>query len=245
MRMAGCRWLRIGAVVLLVAGAIAGCENPLDPINKSDKIQGLAYVDFSSTWDRWDSDPEYDGVSITMNYFNEFGNSLSFHDKPHKIVIEFWTSRDTTKETTATTTGLIGRNGFVTAKLRSAVTSPFSTAGLIIQDKLWYSKTVEYSNSADQIRIPIEAYSSLLPPCPVETTTTTPTTTTTTTTGTTGTTGTTATTTTPPAPTSCEAKGFMVLRVFPPQEFPRPELVVAQQDIIFFKPVVAQSTPNP
>ena len=29
-------------------------------------------------------------MQITMSYFNEFGDSLSFHDKPHKITIEFW-----------------------------------------------------------------------------------------------------------------------------------------------------------
>lgn len=246
MRTAGFKWMRYGAIALLATGVIAGCENPLDPINKSEKIEGLSFIDVSATWDRWDSDPEYDGVSISVDYFNELGSGLSFHDKPHKVVIEFWTSKDTSKEesttsttTTSTTTSASTSGGLIrlgkswTAGARNAARPSFTAAGLLIQEKLWFTKTIQFSDSDDAIRIPIEAYSRNLPPCEIVATAA-PTTTT--------------TTTTEPetaAPTTCESKGFLVVRVFPPQDFPRPELVVAQSDVTFFKPVVEENAPNP
>ena len=58
MRLAGLRSSLFGAVALLLAGAVAGCDNPFDPLNKSDKIQGLTYFDFAATQEHWDSDPE-------------------------------------------------------------------------------------------------------------------------------------------------------------------------------------------
>ncbi len=79
--------------LLLVSMGLAACTNPFDPLTTSDSIRGLSYIDFSLIWDRWDSDPEGDGISVTVEYFNEFGDSLEFHDKPHKVVIEFWTEK--------------------------------------------------------------------------------------------------------------------------------------------------------
>ena len=32
-------------------------------------------------------------ISLSIEYFNEFGDSLSFHDKPHRVVIEFYTQK--------------------------------------------------------------------------------------------------------------------------------------------------------
>src|SRR5512145_538643 len=95
MRPAGLKKLLLVAVALVMAGAFPACDNPFDPLNTSDKIQGLAYFDFSATQEHWDSDPEWDGLQITMSYFNEFGDQLNFHDKPHKIEIEIYTE-DTT-----------------------------------------------------------------------------------------------------------------------------------------------------
>ena len=89
MRLAGLRSLLFLVVAIAVAGAIAGCDNPFDPLKSSDKIQGLSYFDFSATQEHWDSDPEWDGLQITLNYYNEFGDTLSFHDKSHKITDRF------------------------------------------------------------------------------------------------------------------------------------------------------------
>src|SRR5512137_353909 len=96
MRFAGRRlsWV-LGAFALLAVAALGGCENPFDPLDKSDEIKGLSYVDFSLTWDRWDSDPEYDGVVVGIDYYNEFNDALSFHDKPHQVVFEFYTQKVT------------------------------------------------------------------------------------------------------------------------------------------------------
>jgi len=116
-----------------MAGGVAGCDNPFDPLNTSVKIQGLTYFDFSATQEHWDSDPEWDGLQISMDYSNEFGDALSFHDKPHKIEIEFW----------------------------SEVSDPGPPA-ITALGSLLASKTVEFSNSDDVIRIPIEFYAGAL-----------------------------------------------------------------------------------
>jgi hypothetical protein len=194
MRLAGLRSLLFGAVALLLVGTFAGCENPLDPLNKSEEISGLSYIDVAATWDRWDSDPQYDGVLLDMSYFNEFGDTLAFHDKPHSIVIEFWSQQDTGLDTDP------------------------PGPSFLVQDELLFSKTVEFSNADDSIRVPVEAYLSSIPsdlfldPNGVPLT---------------------------------EVKGFLVVRVFPPLAVPRTELLVALPDTIFFKPEVAQDTPNP
>jgi hypothetical protein len=160
-----------GAMALLMAVAFAGCENPFDPLDKSDKIEGLTYVDFTAALERWDSDPQMDGLLVTLSYSNEFGDSLAFHDKPHKVVIEFWTQKDKNE----------GEEGSST---------------YYIKDQLFFSKTIEFSNSDDDIRIPIEAYYSSIPADLF------------------GTDG--------------IAAGMVIVRVFPPQEYPRRELIVAQ-----------------
>jgi len=178
-------WL-FGALALLAVATLGGCQNPLDPIDKSDKIQGLSFIDFASTWDRWDADAQFDGVVVSLDYYNEFGDSLAFHDKSHSVVIEMWSQQD------------IG-----------TLESTF-----LAKDRLLFSRTIEFSNSDDDIRIPIEAYEQAIRDAGIA------------------------------DETTGEMKGFMVVRVFPPQEFPRPELMVAQPDITFFKPEVAEDTPN-
>ena len=129
-------------VSLFAAFTFAACENPFDPLDTSSEIRGLTYIDFGVTWDRWDSDPEYDGVSVTIEYFNEFGDSLAFHSKAHDIVIEFYT------QTPAYT-----------------ITNPetdTTTPGPLTFDSLFFSYPATISNSDDVIRIPIEAYGDAL-----------------------------------------------------------------------------------
>lgn len=196
MRPSGLRSLLFGAFVLLVAGALAGCENPFDPLDKSDKIQGLSYVEAGTTWEAWDSDPEADGVVIELTYKNEFGDTLDFHDKPHEVVIEFWTQKDI---------------GSIETEIDGEVTT---SPAHLIQDELFFSKTIDYENSEDTIRIPVEAYEDSIP----ETAFTT---------------------------VGADAdQVFVVVRVFPPQEFPREELYIAESDVLIFKPVVAEGTQN-
>ena len=127
MRLAGLKSLLLLGGVIVIAGAVAGCDNPLNPLKSSDKIQGLTYFDFAASQEHWDSDPEWDGLQITLNYYNEFGDTLSFHDKSHKVQIDFWSE--------------------------DADGKPAS---------LLTSKTVEFSNSDDFIRIPIEYYGGFL-----------------------------------------------------------------------------------
>lgn len=137
MRLAGRRMLLV-AVLAMAALAAAGCENPLDPIDKSEKIKGLSYVDFSIAWERWDSDPLYDGLEISMSYYNEFGDALDFHDKPHTVVIEFYTQKP------------------------APGADPTASDPPMTYDELFFSKSLTYSNSSDVIRIPIEAYQALM-----------------------------------------------------------------------------------
>jgi len=132
MRLTGLRSLLFLAVGIFIAGAVAGCDNPFDPLSKSDKIQGLTYFDFAATQEHWDSDPEWDGLQIDMNYYNEFGETLSFHDKSHKVKIDIYSEK-----------------------------SDDSTPPVVTRSFLT-SKTVEFSNSDDSIRIPIEFYGGLL-----------------------------------------------------------------------------------
>lgn len=186
MRLATLRSLLFGALVVLAVGVFPGCENPLSPLNKSDKIQGLTYIEAQTTWTAWDTDPEADGVEIALTYLTEFGDSLKFHDKPHNVVIEFWTQKDIGTE----------------------------TSSYLTQDQLFFSKTVEYSNSEDDIRISVEAYSALIPAAAFD-------------------------------EDSGEANQvFVLVRVFPPKEYPRKELYIAESDVTIFKPVVAEGTQN-
>ncbi|HUU59813.1 MAG TPA: hypothetical protein VMZ50_09735 [Phycisphaerae bacterium] len=187
MRLAVLRRTILGAIALVAAVMVAACTNPFEPISKSDKIEGLSYVDYSLTWDRWDSDPEYDGVVITPDYSNEFGDALSFHDKPHRVVIEFYEQ-------------IIDEDD---------AAAPIQVGGLV------FSRSVEYENSDDDIRVPIEAYRSALEAADYD--------------------------------LAEEAQLFVVMRVFPPQAFPRPELPVGYPDQTVFKPEVTEEnlTPNP
>jgi hypothetical protein len=184
MRLASFKSLLFGVCTLFMAGAFLGCENPFDPISKSDKIQGLTYIDFTAAWERWDSDPQGDGLLVTLSYSNEFGESLAFHDKPHKVIIEFWTQKNKNE-------GVEGSSAY------------------IVKDQLFFSKTITFSNSDDDIRIPVEAYYQALQAAAPENNT-----------------------------------GFVQVRVFPPEQDPRTELVVAQSDVEFYVDETGEDIPN-
>lgn len=132
MRLAGLKSLLFLVFAVAIAGTVAGCDNPLDPLKSSDKIEGLTYFDFSATQEHWDTDPDWDGLQITMNYYNEFSDTLSFHDKPHKIQIDIY------------------------SEVSDEVAAKAVTRSFII------SKTVDFENSDDFIRIPIEYYGGFL-----------------------------------------------------------------------------------
>ena len=184
MRLAELKSVLFGVIALFMAGAFTGCENPFDPLDKSDKIEGLTYVDFTAAWDRWDSDPYGDGLLVTLSYSNEFSETLSFHDKPHEVVIEFWTQKDRNE-------GIEGSDAYIE------------------KDQLFFSRTFQFSNSDDDIRIPIEAYYQALQ-----------------------------------AAAPVDDKGYMLVRVFPPEQYPRMELVVAQSDVQFYVPETGDEIPN-
>ena len=129
MRLVGLKTFLFLAIAVFIVGTVPGCDNPFDPLKSSDKIEGLTYFDFAATQEHWDSDPEWDGVQIVMNYYNEFGDALTFHDKSHKVSIEIWS------QTTAT---------------------PPARGHLLI------TKDVDFVNSDDLIRIPIEYYGGTL-----------------------------------------------------------------------------------
>ncbi|HEY5997944.1 MAG TPA: hypothetical protein VI078_01400 [bacterium] len=166
------------AIALLSALSIAGCQNPLDPVDKSDKIQGLTWVEINSaSLEQWDSDPGLDGMVVSISYKNEFGDELSFHDKPHEVIIEFWTQKD------------IGTGGI----------------SHLTRDKLFFSKSINFENSDDDIRIPYEAYLGA------------------------------AQGVFDFSDPAADFSGMLVVRVFPPLESPRPELIVAESDVVFFE----------
>lgn len=168
----------VGVIALISVFSLAGCQNPIDPIDKSDEIQGLTWVEInSSDLEPWDSDPELDGLVITLGYKNEFGDELSFHDKQHNVVIEFWTQKD------------INPDG-----------DPYLT-----RDQLFYSQTIEFEDSEDEIRIPYESYFAQL------------------------------STVFDFSNQDETFKGMLVVRVFPPNEDPRPELLVADANVVFYE----------
>jgi hypothetical protein len=131
-------------VTLFAAFIFAACENPFDPLATGDEIRGLTYFDFGVEWDRWDTDPEYDGVTITLEYFNEFGDSLSFHSKPHDVVIEFYTEKP----------------AYMITNPENPAAEP--TPGPLTADSLFFSYPATFESSEDNIRIPIEAYRGAL-----------------------------------------------------------------------------------
>jgi hypothetical protein len=180
---------------LFLTLSFPACENPFDPLDTSSEIRGLSYVDFSLTWDRWDSDPEGDGVIVSIEYFNEFGDSLSFNDKPHRVVIEFYSQRNVG--------GTVPEEGGE------------ATGGRCTFDSLFFSYPVVHTNSDDDIRIPIEAYQGAMAGAgfdfdnPEE-----------------------------------GYQAFVNLRVFPPQQVPRPELIVFYCDQTIFEPEETAATPE-
>lgn len=178
----------LGALVLLVLTAFTGCENPFDPVDKTDKIEGLSYIDFTLTWDRWDSDPEYDGVGVIVDYYNEFGDTLSFHDKEHNVTIEFWTQKDISLDPADPTK--IGQS----------------------YDQKFYSATVGLANSDTTIRIPREGYEGLM-------------------------------TAQSNFNVLEDYKAYVVLRVNPPQNSPKPELVASYVNMVIWKPAEAPEPP--
>ena len=115
------------------AGPVAGATTRSTLSTQSDKIQGLTYFDFAATQEHWDSDPEWDGLQITMSYYNEFGDPLSFHDKSHKITIEIYSEVE---------------GATPPDPCRVAPSSP--------------RRPSNYSNSDDLINIPIEYYGGSL-----------------------------------------------------------------------------------
>ncbi len=128
--------------VLIIMFSFTACENPFDPLDKADEIRGLSYIDYSLVWDRWDSDPGADGVIVTVEFFNEFNDSLSFHDKPTRVVVEFW-SQSTAGGVENPDTGEI-------------------QGGVPTNEDLLFSWPVEIDFSDDEIRIPREAYEPAL-----------------------------------------------------------------------------------
>lgn len=171
MRLAGLKSLLFWAVAVVVAGSAAGCDNPFDPLSTSDEIQGLTYFDFTASQEHWDSDPEWDGLQISMNYYNQFGDTLSFHDKPHYVQVELW------------------------SQTVNDATPPVTVRGSFLA-----SKTVIYSNSDDFIRIPIDYYAAALDP-----------------------------------DATTDITGYLLIRVYPPQEYPQRELIYALADVELFK----------
>ena len=156
----------------------------------SSEIRGLSYITFAVTWDRWDSDPLYDGVSVEVEYFNEFGDSLSFHDKKHDIVIEFYTQQ-----------------------VAYTIPDPDPTKpdkdGPLTFDNLFYTYPATVESSDDVTRIPIEAYF--------------------------GTIQANYDLTSEPI-VKDGAKAFVVVRVYPPIDYPQPELTSWQSEVVVFKP---------
>ena len=126
----------IASAAILLVFAVA-CDNPFDPLEQSSVIKGLTYIDFAGSWERWTSDPLYDGFVITMEYFNEFGDSLEFKDKDHKIVIEFYTQR------------IVG--GEVDDEGNT-------TGGQPTYDRKIFTNTITFCCTDDDIRIPKDLY---------------------------------------------------------------------------------------
>ncbi len=138
------RNLLILTALLVLTVPLTACVNPFDPLDTTDAIRGLSFIDYSLTWDRWDSDPEADGVIISIEYFNEFSDSLSFNDKPHRVVIEFYTERKINPDISETTG------------------EPVEGSGTPTFDSLFFTFPVEHRNSDNDILIPIEAYEAAM-----------------------------------------------------------------------------------
>jgi len=195
------RKLFVLLTALLLTVSFPACENPFDPLDTSSEIRGLSYVDFSLTWDRWDSDPEGDGVIVSIEYFNEFGDSLSFNDKSHRVVIEFYTQTEV--------------GGAEIPDPEDPEAPPTIVPGRCTFGELFFSYPVVHSNSDDDIRIPIEAYKGAMAGAGYDFN---------------------------DPLTVYDA--FVNLRVFPPQQVPRPELIVFYCDQTIFEPEETAATPE-
>jgi hypothetical protein len=89
------RWAAV-AVIALLPLFMNACSNPFDPLNETAEIRGLKFIDFTAAWSQWDSDPEFDGVIFSFVFNNEFGEGLSFKNKPTNILIEYYISNGAT-----------------------------------------------------------------------------------------------------------------------------------------------------
>jgi hypothetical protein len=183
-------------VIALFTGlSFAACENPFDPLDTSTEIRGLTYIEFSVDWDRWDSDPEYDGVSVAVDYFNEFGDSLEFRKKSTEFVIEFYTQ--------------------IPAYIIPDPLDPDAegTPGPLTSDKLFFSYPATVASSDDVTRIPIEAYRGALVSAGYLLTE--------------------------------PALAFVLLRLYPPDAYPLPELNAWLNDVTVYAPeaVVGEEEP--
>lgn len=179
----------------LLMATLASCANPFDPLDTSTEIRGLSYIDYSLTWAAWDSDPEGDGVEVEIAYFNEFGDSLSFNDKKHRVVIEFYTQ---------TKAGVV------------ETPEGGTTSGITVADELFFTFPVEHSNSDHIIRIPIEAYQASMAEA--------------------GYNFETCVTDEDPGPEQQpNFNAYVLVRVFPPQQKPQPELIAFYIDQLIFE----------
>jgi hypothetical protein len=137
------RIIRIWLAGLLAAFSIAflsSCGNPFDPLSPSGEIKGLTYIDFSQSWSQWNSTPEYDGLLLTIDYFNEFGDGLEFKDKSHAVQVEFYTQR------------------LVNPQKDPLTGKPLPDTGTPTFDQQFFVGRFTHKNSDDDIRIPKEMY---------------------------------------------------------------------------------------
>jgi hypothetical protein len=95
-------------------------------------IPGLTYVDYSLTWDRWDSDPLFDGVRISPSYFTSVGDWIPFAHKPHTVRFDFYTQK------------------------------PPDTGWYPQPDALFFTQEVTVASSEDRPQIPVELYQQAL-----------------------------------------------------------------------------------
>jgi hypothetical protein len=123
------------AVALVAAVTFSACENPFDPIDQTDEIRGLSFIGSSITLDAWDPDPGLDGMVVTIDYVNEFGDTLNFHDKPHQVVIEFHKP-----------------------ELVNIVVEEGTIVDFDLRLPRFFGFPIEHDHSDDDIRIPFEAY---------------------------------------------------------------------------------------
>lgn len=138
-RTARNRFLAMLTAVLVLL-TMAGCDNPFNPLEESAEIKGLTYFDWAGTWERWDSDPDYDGFLVTLEYFNEFGDGLEFRDKPHTVRVEFY------------------QQITVGGDVDEVTGEPIEGSGTPSFGSLLFTHETTFENTDDDIRIPVELY---------------------------------------------------------------------------------------